>query len=256
MSCRISGSTCCRLSGSCGLRSRSGARSGIRKPQSPAPGRRRYLWKRCCNFFARASTPGMRRTAVCPECDAWSGTTRRREGQFVRLCAVTDESRPEFAAGDLHPGCDGGRAIDGGARARTARIADRLAGYAKRSTAPERTGRSSPAVCCSKQPGLPRSHPGGPCVHRIGNTEKARAAMSAEPVVLGEHGRDLAFRGAINACVGPALFREVQVRLCFFQALEAQAFQGCLLGVAYARFQFALTIRIWHAARKSDGAPE
>ena len=40
---------------------------------------------------------------------------------------------------------------------------------------------------------------------------------------FGEHGRDLPFRRAMDARVGPALFPAIQIRLRFFQALEAQS---------------------------------
>ena len=41
--------------------------------------------------------------------------------------------------------------------------------------------------------------------------------------LFGEHRCDLALGGAVNARVGPALFPAIQIRLRFFQALEALA---------------------------------
>jgi hypothetical protein len=55
-----------------------------------------------------------------------------------------------------------------------------------------------------------------------------------ERFFFGEHGRDLAFRGAMNAGVGPLLFPPVEIRLCFFQAFEAHSFERSPLGVANA----------------------
>jgi len=43
-------------------------------------------------------------------------------------------------------------------------------------------------------------------------------------LLFGEHSRDLAFGGAVNARVGPALFPSIQVGLGFRQALKALSF--------------------------------
>jgi hypothetical protein len=49
----------------------------------------------------------------------------------------------------------------------------------------------------------------------------------------------LAFGGAVNARVGPALFPVIQVSLCFLQAFEAQTFQWRVLGMTDASLDFA-----------------
>jgi hypothetical protein len=43
---------------------------------------------------------------------------------------------------------------------------------------------------------------------------------------FGKHGRNLPFRGSVNARVGPALFPAIQIRLRLLQALEAQPLSG------------------------------
>ena len=68
--------------------------------------------------------------------------------------------------------------------------------------------------------------------------------------LFGEHGRDLPLGGAVNARVGPALFPAIQIRLRFFQALEALTLERRFLRVADAGFDLAFAIRILHAARK------
>ena len=67
-------------------------------------------------------------------------------------------------------------------------------------------------------------------------------------LLLGEHGRHLAFGSAVDARVGPALFPAVEVGLRFVQALEAQPFERRVLRVADAPFDFALSIRVVHPA--------
>ena len=59
-------------------------------------------------------------------------------------------------------------------------------------------------------------------------------------IFFGEHRRDLALSGAVNARVGPALFPVIEIRLRFFQALEPLSFQRRFLRVADAGFDFAL----------------
>src|SRR5580700_10238903 len=49
---------------------------------------------------------------------------------------------------------------------------------------------------------------------------------------FGEHRRDLPFGGAVDARIGPPFFPAVQISLRFIQSLEAQSFQGCLLGMS------------------------
>ena len=49
-------------------------------------------------------------------------------------------------------------------------------------------------------------------------------------------------------------FPVIQIGLRLFQALKAQAFQGCVLGVPDAALDFPLPIRIGDAARQRDGA--
>ena len=53
----------------------------------------------------------------------------------------------------------------------------------------------------------------------------------------------------MDAGVGPALFPVIKVGLGFFQALEAQAFQRCSLGMTDAGFDLAFAVRILDAAR-------
>ncbi len=47
-----------------------------------------------------------------------------------------------------------------------------------------------------------------------------------------EHDQDLALGRAMDTCVGPALLPTVQIRLRFFQVLEAHSFERRFLGVA------------------------
>ena len=65
-----------------------------------------------------------------------------------------------------------------------------------------------------------------------------------------EHGSDLTFRCAMNASVRPALFPAVEIRLRFFQTLEAQPFERSSLGVAGAGFHFPFAIGILNPARQ------
>ena len=58
----------------------------------------------------------------------------------------------------------------------------------------------------------------------------------------------------MDARVGPALFPMIEVGLGFFQTLEAQAFQRCLLRMANARFDFAFAVGILNAARHGHRA--
>jgi hypothetical protein len=72
--------------------------------------------------------------------------------------------------------------------------------------------------------------------------------------LFSEHCRNLPFRGAMDARVGPALFPAVQIDLRLVQALEAQPFQGCLLCVPDTGFDLTLAIRVLHPAGQSHGA--
>src|SRR6516225_1291781 len=55
----------------------------------------------------------------------------------------------------------------------------------------------------------------------------------------------------MNACVGPAFFPAIQIRLPFFQALEAHAFERRFFRVANPRFYFPFSIWIADPARQS-----
>ncbi len=72
--------------------------------------------------------------------------------------------------------------------------------------------------------------------------------------LFGKHRCDLAFGGPVNACVGPTLLPAVQIRLGFFQTLEAQPFERRLLRVAHSGFHFALAVWILYAAGQGDDA--
>src|SRR5262249_15132994 len=58
------------------------------------------------------------------------------------------------------------------------------------------------------------------------------------------------FGGAMNALVSPALFPAIEIRLCFFQALEAHPFEWSSLGVADAGLHFPFAIGILDPARQ------
>jgi len=62
-------------------------------------------------------------------------------------------------------------------------------------------------------------------------------------LLFGKHGAHLALGGAVDARVGPAVLPPIEVGLCLFETLEAQAFQRRILGVADAALHFALSIR-------------
>ena len=65
---------------------------------------------------------------------------------------------------------------------------------------------------------------------------------------LGEHGRHLPFRGAMNARIGPAFFPTIQRALRFLQTLEAQTFERSLLRVSDTCFHFSFAIGIFNPA--------
>jgi hypothetical protein len=67
------------------------------------------------------------------------------------------------------------------------------------------------------------------------------------PTLLGEHGGDLAFGGAMDAGIGPA------VEVGLGERLEAQALEGGL-GMADRRLDFPLAIGIPDAAGQRDDA--
>jgi hypothetical protein len=75
-----------------------------------------------------------------------------------------------------------------------------------------------------------------------------------EGLFLGEHGCDLAFGGAVDAGVGPALFPVIEVGLGLFQALEALPLERSFLRVSDAGFDFTFAIRVSDSARHSHHA--
>ena len=71
---------------------------------------------------------------------------------------------------------------------------------------------------------------------------------------LGKHRRDLPFRRAMNARIGPAFFPSVEVLLSFLQTFEAQALQWRLLCVSNSGFNFAFAVRVLNATGQSNRA--
>jgi hypothetical protein len=71
---------------------------------------------------------------------------------------------------------------------------------------------------------------------------------------LGVHLRDLALRGAMDARIRPAGLPAVEIGLRGGDRLEAQAFEGRLLGMADARFDLAFAIGVPGAARQGHHA--
>ena len=67
---------------------------------------------------------------------------------------------------------------------------------------------------------------------------------------FGEHRRYLALGAAMDALVGLALFPVIQIRLCFFQALELLALQRRLLRMGHTGLNLTLSIWIPHFARQ------
>jgi hypothetical protein len=67
-----------------------------------------------------------------------------------------------------------------------------------------------------------------------GETYWGEIRRSEGRLFFGEHGRHLAFGGAVNARVRPALLPVVQVGLGFLQTFEALSLQGRFLGMADA----------------------
>jgi hypothetical protein len=70
--------------------------------------------------------------------------------------------------------------------------------------------------------------------------------MAATPAVR----RHLPLGGAVNTCVGPALFPTIQIGLRFLQTLEVEPFEWSLLRVTDAGLDFAFPIRVPHATRQ------
>ena len=73
-------------------------------------------------------------------------------------------------------------------------------------------------------------------------------------LLLGKHHGDLPLRRAVDACVRPARFPAIQVRLRLVETLEAQSLEWRLLRVADARFDLPFAIGIADTARKGDHA--
>ena len=71
---------------------------------------------------------------------------------------------------------------------------------------------------------------------------------------LGKHRRDLSFRGAVDARIGPARFPAIQIRLRLLETFKAESSQRCLLRVSDPRFDFAFPIGIADTARERDDA--
>lgn len=71
---------------------------------------------------------------------------------------------------------------------------------------------------------------------------------------FGEHERNLALGGAVNARVGPAFFPVIEKGLRLGQRLKTPPFQRRLLGVADTAFHLPLAVWIADTAGHSDGA--
>jgi hypothetical protein len=56
----------------------------------------------------------------------------------------------------------------------------------------------------------------------------------------------------VDAGIGPVGFPAIEVTLRFFQALEAEAFEGSALGMTDSGLHFSLAIGILNATRKSQ----
>src|SRR6185437_6497337 len=91
-------------------------------------------------------------------------------------------------------------------------------------------------------------------VAKLIHTEWLQRQWQQRRLLFGEHGGYLALGGAMDARVGPLSFPVIEIGLGLLQALKAQAFQGCVLGVPDAALDFPLPIRIGDAARQRDGA--
>jgi hypothetical protein len=72
------------------------------------------------------------------------------------------------------------------------------------------------------------------------NCERIPEARATGKAFLQQHGRYLALRRAVNACVGPAFFPLIQVGLRFFDAFEALPFEWSLLRVTDTAFTLPL----------------
>ena len=65
-----------------------------------------------------------------------------------------------------------------------------------------------------------------------------------------EHCRDLPFRGAVDARIGPALFPAVEVCLRVLERLETQSLERRFLRVPNGCFDLSFSIRMANATRQ------
>ena len=72
-------------------------------------------------------------------------------------------------------------------------------------------------------------------------TKRLQGQRLQQGLLFGEHGRHLPLGAAVDACVGPVLFPVIEICLRLFQALKAQALQGCVLGVPDGALNFLRT---------------
>lgn len=75
-------------------------------------------------------------------------------------------------------------------------------------------------------------------------TERLQRQLRQCGLLFDEHRGNLPLHRAVNARIGPVRFPAVQIRMRFFQALEALAFERSVLGVADSALDLALAIRI------------
>ena len=85
-------------------------------------------------------------------------------------------------------------------------------------------------------------------------TKGLERERSQRRLLLDKHRGDLALGGAMDPRVGPVRLPAIQVGLRLLNRVEAQAFQGRLLGVADAGLHFSFAIRIADPTRQGDHA--